>query len=93
MNEFDGAVRWATMDPRDGPFADKVADALEEVVYRVDVPLRARWARALRWPAIYRRYRRVPGVSRREAWRLTHFAIWYKSQVVDRPPVGMRLGQ
>ncbi len=43
---------------------------------QVELPVRARWKRAFRWPLTVLEYRRC-GVSWRMAFRLTHWSTWY----------------
>lgn len=42
----------------------------------IQLPVRTRWKRACRWPALVWAYRRA-GVSWTTAFRLTHWVIWY----------------
>ena len=49
------------------------------------VPIRSRLGRAVHWPSVYLRYRRA-GASRRSAWRLTHWIIWYAFIPPPAPP-------
>lgn len=48
-------------------------------VYAMELPVRARWKRTMRWPAILWAYRKS-GASWRTAWRLTHWVIWYEAR-------------
>lgn len=43
----------------------------------VTLKMRTRFRRALRWPVMLRRFKRV-GVSWRQAWQLTHSVVWFQ---------------